>query len=101
MIVVSRLRHSPGISIRLEWKNYENGRIALQGVDPTTYEPILRFSVNLPDRELEKDQIFIKDWSENEGALSTLVDAGIVEIVDSTVVGHDCTAYRCQILKRE
>lgn len=35
-------------------------------------------SVNLPEESLEQDEIFIKDWSENEGLLDSLVQSGIL-----------------------
>lgn len=101
MIVQSKLRWSAGISIRLIWRKYGNGRDALEGVDPVTHELIVRFSVNLPDRSLEAGRMFVKEWSENEGATQTLVEAGVVKIVGSHTIDNGCVAYEVEILKRE
>ena len=35
-------------------------------------------SVNLPDEPCEPGHTYIKDWSENEGILQSLLDAGII-----------------------
>jgi len=69
-----------GYPCTLEWRRYTNGRPALLLIDSTTDgEEVAVASVNLPDIELEPDEICIKDYSENEGMLSALVTAGIVE----------------------
>lgn len=61
------------------WKKYSNGRPALELIDALTGEPIAKGTVNLPDAECPDGHTFIKDYSENEGMLKALVDAGIVE----------------------
>lgn len=44
-------------------------------------------------------EVFIKDWSEHEGLTQSLVDAGLVEIIESVKVGpFQSTAHRVRIL---
>ena len=60
-------------------KQYDNnGRIVLQLVDSETSAPIATATVNMPDEYLAETEVLIKDYSENEGMLAALVEAGIV-----------------------
>ena len=65
--------------------NYiESGAIALIAFYPDVidYEnesPIAFLTVNLPDYDLGKNQIIIKNWSENKGWFESLIEAGIVK----------------------
>lgn len=72
---------------KLEKTQYRNGRTALELVafendeENEIYEgePIATCTVNIPDIELEADEVCIKNYSENEGMLEILVNAGIVK----------------------
>jgi hypothetical protein len=64
---------------------YDNDRIAIQLLDAEDNSPIATASINLPDIELEKDEVIIKDYSENEGILQVLLDAGILEKTGKSV----------------
>lgn len=58
-------------------RRYDNGRVALSLVDEEG--PVATATVNLPDVTLGRNQVAIKDWSENEGMLDALVAAGVVK----------------------
>jgi len=59
---------------------YGNGRTALQIYTATIPpEPELTASVNLPDAPCGVGEIYIKEYSENEGVTAFLVAAGIIE----------------------
>ena len=78
-------RHSQG-EARLEWGRYENRRIALRLLDAETREPLCVATVNMPEFGLlARGETIIKTWSENEGVLQSLVDAGIVEDTDGRI----------------
>jgi len=64
----------------LKFPKYRNGRTAIELVnDVAPYlETILIASVNLPDEEIGKDEICIKNHSENEWILDILVKAKVV-----------------------
>ena len=47
--------------------------------------PVATATVNLPDVPLGKNQVLIKNWSENEGMLDALVAAGVVKPTGETV----------------
>lgn len=64
---------------------YDNDRIAIQLLDAEDNSPIATASINLPEVKLEKDEVIIKDYSENEGILQVLLDAGILEKTGKSV----------------
>ena len=57
---------------------YQNGRIALFLVS-VEGELISTCTTNIPEIPLDDDEVFIKDYSENEGILEFLVKEGIVK----------------------
>lgn len=66
----------------LKFAKYGNGCTAIMLVaaedDEIPGEPIATASVNLEDGVVGEGEIAIKDYSENEGMLEAMVDAGIV-----------------------
>jgi len=66
-------------------RQYGNGRPALELVDAEDGSPIAKATVNLPDTPLGKNQVFIKNYAENEGMLEALVAAGVVKPTGESV----------------
>jgi len=72
---------------KLVKNKYRNGRTALELVaaeddeenEIFEGEPIANCTVNIHDIELNADEVCIKNYSENERMLETLVNAGIVK----------------------
>lgn len=62
----------------LEKLTYRNDRIALELFDEKNGEPVLVATVNIPNEFIETDEIIIKNYSENEGILETLIRASII-----------------------
>ena len=52
-------------------------------------EPLCTATVNLPQPVmLQADEVLIKDWSENEGVMQALIDAGVIgPVMDSHGTG--------------
>jgi len=72
----------------VEKGKYGNGRPALILNDSRTGKQVAVATVNLPDVEADRNEVFIKDYSENEGMLRALVDARVVmSLCDSIRVG--------------
>ncbi len=67
-----------GVKVKAVFQQYMNGRTAIELIEIESGEPYAMASVNLDDEELKEDEICIKDYSENEGVLDLLVDAGYV-----------------------
>lgn len=58
-----------------EFGRYSNNRIGLQLF--TDYgEPFAKITVNLPDQPAPNDDLFIKDYSENELVVAKMVEMG-------------------------
>lgn len=57
----------------------EGGRLAIELVDREDGMPYTRATVNLPDDPLGPDEVFVKDYAENEGVLDALEAAGLVK----------------------
>lgn len=74
---------------------YGNGRLALQltcpmeGV-PNALEPYMTPTVNLPDEECGPGEVYVKDWSENEGITEWLIKN---ELIQAPPVGGAATGY--------
>lgn len=84
----------------IQKKTYSNNRIALQLVDAEDNDsPIAIATVNLPDEQLNDDEVFIKDYSENEGIYQTLVDAKVIsEAIGCAQSGFVEWIPKCKIL---
>lgn len=74
-----------GIDCEVEQRVYANGRMALVLVDAKDREQVAVATVNLPEAPLRPGEVFIKDYSENEGMLAALEKAGIVQATGETV----------------
>lgn len=75
-------------------ERYGNGRRAITFYDEEQ-GPLLTATVNVPYLELKDDEVIVKDYSENEGILQSMIDNGIVsEPIDTVplgfVEGHVC-----------
>ena len=79
-------------------KYQNNNRIALQAVDSDGIGPVAKLTVNLPDLPCPDGFAWIKNYSENEGFMEQLIEAGILaEPIDNTQSGW-VTVYLCQVL---
>lgn len=57
---------------------YPNGRLALRLISKEDHEPIAVATVNVVDDNTAKDEVVIKDYSENQGMYKALLDQNIV-----------------------
>lgn len=55
-----------------------NNRTAITLYEEETGEPFMHATVNLP-ADLNDDEVFIKNYSENEGIAEALTEAGIIK----------------------
>ncbi len=55
-----------------------NNRIVIELTIAEDGEPMLTASVNLPNEQLGYNEVAIKNYSENEGILDILINAGII-----------------------
>lgn len=78
---------------------YEHGkRVALCLIDAVDGEPVSTCTVNLPDEPLGDGEVFIKDYSENEGMVEFLVKEGIVELTGREIRSGYASIPICKLL---
>lgn len=85
----------------IRWKYYSNGRTALELVDYEDHQSIAVITVNLPNENLQSDEILIKDWSENEGMIGVLQKVNIIGPVIESVKTGFVTAKKCKLLIKQ
>jgi len=76
----------------------ENDRIALVLEDVNDGATVATATVNIPNVDLAPDEVLIKNYSENDGMLNTLINAGIVEKSDRKVCNGFVTIPICKLL---
>lgn len=82
----------------LEFGQYNNGRTAIELIDKKNGEPVMVATVNIPEAKIEADEIIIKDYSENEGILEILVNAGVISKPSRTISSGYIEAPVCKLL---
>jgi len=85
--------------VYLQYKKYYNGRVCIQLTHAHDHDPVAIATVNLPDDELGEGEVFIKNYSENEGMLEWLEKNGIVERTGRVVPSGYVTIPVCRLLK--
>jgi len=96
MKIVIKTKYTPQGEYTLRYEGrYHDGSPALRiyGDDG----PQLTATVCVPDHTPEPRHVMIKDWSENEGVLGALVDAGVVEPPVQEIPINFVTAYECRL----
>ena len=87
-----------GTECQVVFRQYPNGRPAIQLIDVTDGGPYTTATINLPEVRLGKDEVIIKDYSENAGVLEGLVNSGIVQLTGRSVESGYITAPICKLL---
>ena len=67
-----------GFNCTLLKGEYQEGGTALQLVDAQDDDPVATATLFLPEVHLEKDEIIIKSYSENEGMMEALMIQGVI-----------------------
>jgi len=73
-------------------------RIALFLSNVDSGEPVAVATVNMREIDLATDEVLIKDYTENEGMLALLVEAGVVSAPLREVQLRYVTLYICRCL---
>ena len=71
-------------TVRLE-RYAGNNRVAIVLDEAADGSPYAKATVNLPDRSLNDDEVFVKDYAEQAGMLDALEAAGVVKRTDRFV----------------
>ena len=98
IIPALKTKYTSERNAKLRISSYSNNnRLAMQ-IFGEQGEPILTATVNLPDQELPEGHVFIKDRDENEGLLTALVAAKIVEDTGRRGRSGFCEYPMCKVL---
>lgn len=81
----------------LQRSRYGNGRTALVLIHAEDRDPVATVTVNLPDEPLGPNEVFVKDWSENEGMVEAMEQAGILKATGNAAHSGFVSAPRCVI----
>lgn len=74
----SKVINFHGTDCELVSRTYANGATRLELFDMEDGLPYAVCTINLPNEDLEENEVIIKDYSENKGMLDALVSAGVV-----------------------
>jgi hypothetical protein len=86
---------------KLTLNAYQNGRTAITLYDIDDDMPIATCTINVPEVDLEQNEVIIKNYSENEGILDTLINEGIVEKTGKIVSLGYVNCEICKLLINE
>lgn len=85
-----------GVECDVVFGEYYNGRTSIRLTENGS--PYATATINDPDTWIEKGQVLIKNYSENEGMADALVEAGIVEKEEELLIGlHSCSTWVCAL----
>ena len=68
-----------GYRLSPQFANYQNGQIAIRLLDMMDGIPYATATVCVEDDLLKEGEVAIKDYSENEGILTSLIESDIIE----------------------
>jgi hypothetical protein len=77
---------------------YSNGRRVISLTDAKDFSPVAKVSVNLPEETCLPDEVWIKDYSENQGIEQVLIDAKIISEPIAMMVQGNVIINKCKIL---
>lgn len=84
--------------LSVSFTKYQNGQHAIQLSDMADGFPYATASVAMTNVDLESDDVAIKNWSENEGILESLIEAGIVSKPHSYIPSGYVNIPICKLL---
>ena len=77
---------------------YPGGRTALVLIDARDGDQVATVTVNLPDQPLGANEVFVKDWSENDGMVAAMERAGILRNTGEYVRAGYVVAPKCELI---
>lgn len=83
----------------LELGIYPNGRKAIELIDAKNGESVLVATINVPEVQINDDEVIIKNYSENEGILEALIKSNVISSPIKTIQTGFITAPICKLIK--
>ena len=85
--------------LSVSFNKYQSGQNAIQLFDMADGFPFAMASVALTNIDMDSDDVAIKNYSENEGILESLIAAGIISKPHSFVQSGYVNIPICKIIK--
>lgn len=82
----------------IEMGTYPNGRKAIELVNAKNGEAVLVATINVPEVEINGDEVIIKNYTENEGVLDALIKSKVISNPIRTIQTGYITAPICKLL---
>ena len=79
MTIIHKSNDGETYKLSVHFTKYRNGQTAIQLFDMGDGFPFAMATVCVEDHLLNSDEVAIKDYSENEGILESLIDGEIIE----------------------
>lgn len=88
-----------GEPLTVSFRRYpNNNRIAMELISMNDHMPYMVATVNVPSAHLEEGELLIKNYSENEGILEKLEEAGYVKRTGREIQTGFVTVPVCKLL---
>jgi hypothetical protein len=92
-------RYLNNVEVAVSVFNYvDNNRKAIRIFDVEDGLPYASATVNVPNLELEEDEVVVKNYAENEGMLDFLLNENIVKDTGKTIQQGYVTLNVCKLL---
>jgi len=82
---------------QIHWRYYENSRRAMELITKDG-EVICVATINIPEVDVPDGHVLIKNWSENEGVLESLLENGVIEDTGIRIPTGYVEAALCKVL---
>ena len=78
-----------GFELTAQFAKYKNGQVAIKLTDNSDGFPYATATVCIEDDLLNEGEVAIKDYSENEGILNSLIESDIIDHPHAFIwIGH-------------
>lgn len=82
----------------VEMGTYPNDRKAIELINAKNGEPVLVATINVPEININENEVIIKNYSENEGVLEALMKSKVISSPLRTIQTGLITAPICKLL---
>lgn len=87
-----------GNTLQVQTRKYRNNRTAIELIDTVDHMLYMVATVNIPTSDIAKDEVIIKNYSENEGIYDVLVKAGVISESIGQIHAGFANALICKLL---
>jgi hypothetical protein len=90
-----------GFELTAQFAKYQNGQVAIKLTDNSDGFPYATATVCVEDNLLNEGEVAIKNYSENEGILESLIEAEVIEVPHAFIQSSFTKIPICKLLKND